>query len=753
MAVKNVPKILVKAYLNRYPIRVRWQQFNALRRWMWLQPILEELQTELFPSEPEAEVEKSSIAIPIAVPPAAGVQQFDSPYRQYACIQGDPLRCGADSEAGTSSCSTCGFPALLPEKAKLIGQRGEYRVEHWLRRRGIGRVYAGTQLGTNQPIVIKEYVFPSRYFNAEEVRLRKTAFREFVSIQLADGKSRDFRFLMPLEAIADDRAARCYLIFNDRYACSSLNQALAIRTFSEVQIRTVLTQVLQSLEFLHTQKFRLSTGQVQTGFFHSNLSLDSLLLRPEQTTVDADFLIDLCDLGMWEQLFDPPTLKRDPGSIAIDLKSLGYIGFYLLTGKVIGSEGQLLDPLIQMHWVPISPAFKSWMMRLLGIDAPFESAAIARQELLRLPRPEAIIAPEPLEQELKPGKQNSRWLIVLLSVIGVSILGWLLLPRAKVSNAARPVPSPCCIKEIAGIPDGKFTYTSIEDGIWKYVLQQPDLIQKGQTLEQRLKLAQPKLNLQYQPSDSIDSAIAQVQSGQAAFAIVPLIQPIPEDLQAQTIAYDGLALFVAFSYSERIQGLPKQLNGKLSLDQIRQIYQGEVDNWKQFANLELPIKAYRPINREAIAVFEQRILKSQQASKAKSLSETEMMRAVLRDFETQKIGSIGFGSISKLVGQCSIYPLALKAEQQAVQAIVLESGTPINPSIDLCSKKGNYLPDIDAFRTGRYPLSYAIAVVYPRSNDRSPVGEKFAALLATREGQKLLAQTGLVPLESSLIRY
>lgn len=750
MAVKNVPKILVKAYLNRYPIRVRWQQFNVLKRWIWLQPILEELQAELFPPEPEPEVEAGSISTPIAVPPAAGIQQIDSPYRQYACVQGDPLRC--DAEAATSICAACGFPALLPEKAKLIGQRGSYRVERWLRRRGMGRVYEGTQIGTNQPIVIKEYLLPSRYFNAEEIRLRKAAFREFVSIQLADGKSQDFRFLMPLEAIVDDLLDRCYLIFNERYACSSLNQHLALQPFSEAQVRLVLSQVLQSLEFLHTQKFRLSTGQVQTGFFHSNLSLDSLLLR--QDAFDADFLIDVCDLGVWEHLFDPPTLRRDPGSIADDLKALGYISFYLLAGKVIGNGGQLLDPLIQGHWVSIAPAFKSWMMRLLGIESPFESAAIARQELLRLPRPDAIITPEPVEQELEPSKQSSRWLIVLLSVIGASVLGWLLLPRMKVSNAARPVPSPCCIKDIAGIPDGKFTYTSTQDGIWKYVLQQPDLIQKGQTLEQRLKLAQPKLDLQYQPSESTEAAIAQVQSGQAAFAIVPLIQPIPEDLQAQTVAYDGLAIFVAFSYSERVQGLPKYLNGELSLDQIRQIYQGEVDNWTQFANSELPIKAYQPTNREAIAVFKQRVLNQSklQASQAEaqSLSETEMMRTVLKDFETRQIGSIGFGSISKIVGQCSIYPLALKAEQQAVQAIVLESGAPISTAIDLCSKKGNYLPDIDAFRTGRYPLSYAIAVIYPRSNDRSPIGEKFAALLATREGQKLLAQTGLVPLESSL---
>lgn len=319
---------------------------------------------------------------------------------------------------------------------------------------------------------------------------------------------------------------------------------------------------------------------------------------------------------------------------------------------------------------------------------------------------------------------------------------------------ARPAPSPCCIKEIAGIPEGKYTYTSTQDSIWKYVLQQPDSIQKGQTLEQRLQLAQPKLNLHYQTSESTEAAIAQVQSGKAAFAIVPLIQPLPEDLQAQTIAYDGLALFVAFSYSERDQGLPQHLNGELSLDQIRQIYQGEVNNWEAFGSSRLPIQPYQPTNREAIAVFEQRVLKQSKRqadqSVTRSLSETEMMRAVLRDFESQQIGSIGFGSISKIVGQCSIYPLALKTDQSAVQPIVLETGQPISTTTDLCSKKGNYLPDVDALRTGRYPLSYVIAVVYPRSNDRPPVGEKFAALLLTREGQKLLAQTGLVPLEPNL---
>lgn len=747
MPVQNVPKVLVKAYLNRYPIRDRWQQFNLLRRWVWLQPVLEELQAELFPPAPEPEAE-DSIPIPIAIPPAAGVQQIDSPYRHYACVQGDPLRCDRATPGETSNCSTCEFPALLPEKSKLVGQRGSYRIERWLNRRGMGRLYEATQIGTNQSVVIKEYLLPSRYFNSEEIRLRKTAFNGFMSIRLADGKSQDFRFLMPLEAIADDHLDRCYLVLNQRYACPSLNQHLAIRTFSEAQVHSVLNQVLQSLEFIHTQKFRLSTGQVQPGFFHNNLSLDSLLLQTQDT---PDFLVDICDLGVWEHLFESSLLKHSPGSIADDLQALGYVSFYLLAGRVIGSDGQLLDPQIETHWVPIDSTFKTFIQQLLGIKSPFESAAIARQELLRLPHPDINIAPEPQEQEDKPTQQFPRWLLALVGIMGAGILGWLLLPKIQASQASRPVPYPCCIKDIAGIPDGKYAYTSAQDGIWKYVLQQPDLIQKGQTLEQRLQLAQPKLNLQYRPSDSTEAAIAQVQSGQAAFAIVPLIQPIPDDLQTQTIAYDGLVLFVAFSYSERDQGLPKRLNGELSLKQVQRIYQGEVENWKELGSSALAIKPYQPTNREAITVFQQRVLKQSKLQSspiaASSLSETEMMRSVLRDFESQQIGSIGFGTISKLVGQCSIYPLALKAEQQAVQPIVLNSGMPISTETDLCSKKGNYFPDVNAFRTGRYPLSYAIAVVYSRDNNQSSIGEKFASLLMTREGQRLLAQTGLIPLE------
>jgi hypothetical protein len=94
-----------------------------------------------------------------------------------------------------------------------------------------------------------------------------------------------------------------------------------------------------------------------------------------------------------------------------------------------------------------------------------------------------------------------------------------------------------------------------------------------------------------------------------------------------------------------------------------------------------------------------------------------------------------------------VYPLALQQQGQAeVQALRFNNGKSISPATDLCSKKGTYTLDPQVFQTGRYPLAYPIAVIYPRDNDRPPIGEKIAEMLKTREGQHLLAETGLVPL-------
>ena len=766
-AVSKVPKAVVKAYLKRYPVQLRLSRFNKLKKYAWMQSMWVEIRDELFPEEtPTTEESSIVVAKPVLLPPAAGVQLFNSPYGRYSCTQGNPLNCDGSvitEEEFQSACSVCGFPKLLPVKSLIKGQLGTYRIEQHIGRRGIGFQYAATQLGVNQPVVIKEYLLPERYFNPEEIRQRKQGFKSLAGFSLADGRIQDLRCLQPLEAIVDETQPRCYLIMDERGGSPTLNRYLSLGRFSPLQVRAILQMVLQSLEFLHGQKFRLPSGKIIDGLAHGNLSLDSLLLignwEPGADIESTDFFVYLCDLAIWEQLFQPLTVESKIHNQSQDLVALGYIAFYLLAGNVTTDSAQPLDPKIENHWNCLDLDLKHFILRLMELDVPFENAEIARQELLRLPKVEFISSNfMPVEAKLLPPakKKYSRLLILLISMLGLGLIGglvWLLFFKPQSSIAKSNEIVPCCLNEIKAIPEGDFTYTASIKGIAEYVLSEEDLIRKGETLEERIQKAQPKLKLNYQPSESIAEAISNVDSGEADFAIVPLIQPLPNSLQSKTIAYDGLVPIVAFSYSQRQKGLPRKLKGKITLNQLEQLYSGNIYNWDEIEGPMLPVKLYAPRDKEAREIFISRILNNQQSnindgfinSRARQLSEIPMMRAVIKDFEDRQTGGIGFSSISKIIGQCSVYPLALQSKGKSpVQPLIMKNGQPINPSIDLCDRKGSYHPDIELFKTGKYPLAYPIAVVYPRDNDRSPIGEKFAQILKTREGQRLLGKAGLV---------
>ncbi|NEP55356.1 MAG: hypothetical protein F6K65_43875, partial [Moorea sp. SIO3C2] len=71
-----------------------------------------------------------------------------------------------------------------------------------------------------------------------------------------------------------------------------------------------------------------------------------------------------------------------------------------------------------------------------------------------------------------------------------------------------------------------------------------------------------------------------------------------------------------------------------------------------------------------------------------------MLRSVLADFEgsisgaEDPIGSVGVTAFSEIVGQCSVYPLAIQdADQDAVSPLIFHDGRPIQPQTDLCDRK------------------------------------------------------------------
>jgi hypothetical protein len=694
---------------------------------------------------------------------------IDSPYRRYSCQEGNPLGCSvlkaiSETEPQVQSCPVCTFPTPLANNAEIQGQNGTYRIDAWIGSRGLGRLYRATLPGLNQTVVIKEYLLPPLHFSPEEIRQRQQIFVQVAGISLADGRMQNFRLLNIAEAIADARAARCYLVLDAIGTAPTLREHLQQGAFSENQVYRVLQQVLQSLKFLHSQRFRLPSGQIVSELTHGNLSLDSLLIaaqptdpklsladRPLNLEQDEDFFIYLCDLTLWELLFLPPLIQPKLGSQAADLVALGFVAFSLLSADIAKETGAQLDPRINEHWPSIDPRLKQLILRLLRLEQPFESADAALQALYRSPLPSAQVPPIFLESTFEPVRKKwiEPWLIVLLgSVLFLGLLGWLAnlllfnLHRKSLPTQKRAL---CCLKDVAGISPGTFTHAATQNGIWRYVLQQKNLIREGVTFEQQLKQTFPKLNLKFEATDSTDRAIANVRSGSAAFAVGPLLQSLPEDLESQVIAYDGVAILVAFSYAKREQSLPMLLRGQITLAQLGQIYTIQLENWQALKGSSLGMQRYSPQNDEVLEVFRTRI--ANQKLTSNPLPELDMMRTIIRDFELRNTGSIGFASFSKVVGQCSVYPLALKQQGQAeIQALQFRNGNSISPATDLCSKKGTYALDPRVFQTGRYPLAYPIAVIYPRDNDRPQIGEKIAEMLKTSEGQRLLAETGLVPL-------
>jgi hypothetical protein len=762
----KVAQILLRAYLRRNPINVRLSQFNFLSRYSWMKNVLEELRPEIFP-------QRSIPQSPTIDPPIAGEETTESLVHHPLIGQ------------------------------KLRGLYGTYEVESGYAKRGQGTILQAIHTGSQNPVAIKVFEFsikqeqPQEFlYHQQEIQQRQQQFADQAWLNLADGRSQDFRIPKILDAIKDDRESqegdrtfyRCYLVTDQQACLPTLRQTLQAQgAKAPQQVRKALSQILQTLDFLHRQKFVFQSGQPQLGLIHGNLSLDSVLqtvVKSETPTVEEFFY--LTDLLLWERIFSTPMLEALPSiqsnsskQIAQDLKAVGQIGLALLTGQTTAIENRQ-----EFQWPQIDLPLEQLLRKLLGILTPFDTAAAARQALLTLEPLYATNLDAELGQGLEPPLQKRQWskiqLAGFLAIVALlSGLIWASLSRRDQVARSQVEPINCCMKAVSAVPKGDFTYATIERGSWDYVLRQSNLVMAGQKLTDVLDRNQEQLSLNVERLPTIAEVLEAVQSGEADFAVLPLFEELPPDLVSREIAYDGLAAVVHFSYSARDQGLPVALNGQLSLDQIRQIYAGDSStvnaeplSWSAFGGPKLLMGRSVLDSPETLTVLGQmlspaQIPKFQPASdaftinNAQILSEDqeknatqEMLRRIINDFEDNgdfPIGRIGLLPLSQVKGQCSVYPLAIRGKTGTVQPWLID-GKPITPGLDLCHRKGDYQPDVEAFKNHRYALAYPVAVIYPNDNRRSAVGKKFAELMLTQEGQKLISDAGLVAIHTASLQ-
>ncbi|MGL6140727.1 MAG: hypothetical protein ACRC2M_25750, partial [Planktothrix sp.] len=227
----------------------------------WFFPLIQEDVRDLFRPETEEETAAEEISSSVEIE-----EQFLSGglplYEKYRCPFNNPLNCQEPRQAiadnpELKSCPKCGFPTPLPSLGEIQGKRGRYRIERFINSRTSKRIYTGIQLLEEQPVMIQEYLLPKRYFNEKEAIQTQIAFENISGISLADGRIQTGRITEVIEAISDrnDRE-RCYLI-------TTINDGITARTYLirkgamfPRQMRYFLNQALQSLEYLHGQKFR-----------------------------------------------------------------------------------------------------------------------------------------------------------------------------------------------------------------------------------------------------------------------------------------------------------------------------------------------------------------------------------------------------------------------------------------------------------------------------------------------------------------
>jgi phosphate transport system substrate-binding protein len=326
--------------------------------------------------------------------------------------------------------------------------------------------------------------------------------------------------------------------------------------------------------------------------------------------------------------------------------------------------------------------------------------------------------------------------ILTLLVIG-SVLWWLRPHLWRWSYSAAPsnqtstiasAASTTNFQTINNVPFGTFSYGG--STAWAPIRL---------LVDSQIQNVRPELKLQYLSADnsapSSSTGIRMLLDGKLDFA--QSSRPLTQEekalaqqrgltLQQLPVAVDGIAVVVHPSLN-----LPG-----LTVDQLQQIYQGKITNWKQVGGSNLPITPFSEPQQEGdAAIFSDR--KDGQQSFGSNVqfisSPTEALRQV-----KQTPGGIYYSSARAVVNQCSVKPIDIGL---TLDRLIPPYSEPFVPSQQCPSQRNQ--PNTETFANGTYPLTRNLFVIIKQNQGREQqVGEAYANLLQTAQGQQAIAQAG-----------
>ena len=290
-------------------------------------------------------------------------------------------------------------------------------------------------------VQVKEYTLPEQVLRDKELFRRQQWFEQLISQNRKISHSPDFRLVKLLDGIYDRNSRRCYLVTKPFDDTVSLEEYLeGIDSMDAFQIREVLRQVLETLQFLHDACWIKFPSEKQIkGIPHGNLNLNSLLIRRldnPNARSGEEFFVYVADLGLWEHLFLPPGLGQlyDDKSLDLgdldtlkqkDLQDLCRIAYQLAGGR-LDLEDNPQDFSADFCVGILQDKYLGEYLRRLW-KKEFPSAWEALEALQILPEPEVTPVEFEFEDDTQADAQRDfNWLIpvmfLILGIGGVSFL-------------------------------------------------------------------------------------------------------------------------------------------------------------------------------------------------------------------------------------------------------------------------------------------------------------------------------------------
>ncbi|WP_375512604.1 PstS family phosphate ABC transporter substrate-binding protein [uncultured Nostoc sp.] len=328
--------------------------------------------------------------------------------------------------------------------------------------------------------------------------------------------------------------------------------------------------------------------------------------------------------------------------------------------------------------------------------------------------------------------------VLTLMVIG-GLLWWLLKPNLLSRNSinssnqsSNTVSSTAStFQTVADVPNASFNYGG--STAWASIRQ---------LVDSQIQSDRPELQLRYvnpvNGSPGSSSGIRMLLDGKLDFA--QSSRPLTDEEQAMAkergftlkerqVGMDGIAVVV--NPSLNVPGL--------TVDQLQQIYLGKITNWNQVGgpNLAITPLSQRPEDADTVIFSSNSDLKGQAfgSNVQYVYSTTDGVRQL-----SKTPGGVYYASARSVVFQCSVKALPLG--RTSGQLITPYREPMVSP--EQCPRQRNQL-NTQAIKNGSYPMIANLSVIIKQNKGREQqIGNAYANLLLTDQGQKAIQQAGFV---------